>query len=84
MPLYCATKAALHSFSLSLRYQLRNTSIRVYETVAPLVESELHDHQRLPPGSLHGLPTRDFVAGMLAGLEQDIETHAVGFAAVLM
>ena len=47
MPLYCATKAALHSFSLSLRYQLRNTSIRVYGTVAPLVESELHDHQRL-------------------------------------
>lgn len=84
MPLYCATKAALHSFSLSLRYQLRKSTIRVYETVPPLVDSELHDHQNLPPNSLHGMPTHDFVAAMLAGLEQDIETHPVGFAANLM
>ncbi|PFH54657.1 hypothetical protein AMATHDRAFT_72427 [Amanita thiersii Skay4041] len=40
---YAASKAALHSFTLSLRVQLRNTNINVIEIVPPLVESELHD-----------------------------------------
>ncbi len=30
MPVYCATKAAIHSFSLSLRHQLKDTSIKVF------------------------------------------------------
>ncbi|KAF8710172.1 hypothetical protein AX14_005616 [Amanita brunnescens Koide BX004] len=40
---YCASKAALHSFTISLRVQLQNTYINVTEIVPPLVESELHD-----------------------------------------
>ena len=32
VPVYCATKAAIHSFSLSLRHQLRETSIKVFES----------------------------------------------------
>ena len=83
MPVYCASKAALHSFSMSLRHQLRKTSIRVYETVAPLVESELHNHQKLPEPLMVGMPTRVFAAACLSGLAQDIETYPVGFAANL-
>lgn len=41
MPLYCATKAAMHSFSLSLRHQLRETSVRVFEVIPPTVDTEL-------------------------------------------
>ncbi len=41
MPVYCATKAAVHSFSMSLRYQLRDTSIKVFEIVPPAVDTEL-------------------------------------------
>jgi uncharacterized oxidoreductase len=41
MPTYCATKAALHSFTLSLRHQLRNTSIAVIEVVPPKVQTDL-------------------------------------------
>jgi len=41
MPVYCATKAALHSFTVSLRHQLKNTSIQVFEIIPPMVATEL-------------------------------------------
>ncbi len=41
MPVYCATKAALHSFTLSLRHQLVNTSVSVIEVVPPAVQTDL-------------------------------------------
>ena len=39
--LYCATKAALHSFSQSLRYQLDDTPVRVIEAILPLVDTPM-------------------------------------------
>lgn len=40
-PIYCATKAAVHSFSMSLRHQLRATPVQVIEIVPPGVKTDL-------------------------------------------
>lgn len=45
-PIYCATKAALHSFSQSLRYQLQDTSIQVFEVIPPAVDTPLDQGAR--------------------------------------
>lgn len=41
VPVYCATKAALRSFTLSLRHQLSGTSIKVIEVIPPAVNTDL-------------------------------------------
>ncbi len=45
---YCATKAALHSFSHALRYRLQKTGIKVFELLPPLVDTGLSRTLRMP------------------------------------
>ena len=40
-PIYCAAKAGLHSFTLSLRVQLRNTRVKVFELAPPMTQTPL-------------------------------------------
>ena len=42
-PIYCATKAAVHSFSQSLRYQMEDnaTNVAVFEAILPLVDTDM-------------------------------------------
>src|ERR1700730_10270761 len=40
-PVYCAAKAGLHSFTESLRVQLKNTKVKVFDLAPPLTQTEL-------------------------------------------
>ena len=40
-PTYCATKAAIHSYTQSLRWQLRGSTTQVLELIPPYVATEL-------------------------------------------
>lgn len=42
IPIYCVTKAGMHTFSVALRQQLNDTSIKVFEIVPPMVDTELY------------------------------------------
>ncbi len=51
-PTYCATKAAIHSWSQSLRHQLRDTTIEVVEIVPPAVATDLMPGHAQNPRSM--------------------------------
>ena len=42
-PIYCAAKAGLHSYTQSLRVQLKNTRVKVFELAAPGAKTPLND-----------------------------------------
>ena len=52
VPVYCASKAFLHSFSLSLRHMLRSKDIEVIELIPPALNTDLGGkgiHDEFPP-----------------------------------
>jgi len=81
MPVYSATKAALHSFSLSLRHQLRNSPIKVFEIIPPTVDTELDKGARGRRGQVdRGIPSVEVAQATLQALAADDYELAVGRA----
>ncbi|PRP78875.1 hypothetical protein PROFUN_01048 [Planoprotostelium fungivorum] len=83
-PVYCATKAFVHSFTLTLRHQLRKSNI--IEIIPPLVESNLHrDHSNADDFTKEKMPyalTQDeFIADIEAGWDKGLDEVAAGTAA---
>jgi uncharacterized oxidoreductase len=72
MPVYCATKAAMHAFSMALRHQLSRVGIKVFEVIPPMVDTELNPEGRAKRGGFKAnLTPETFVAAVMKGLERD-------------
>ena len=65
-PTYCATKAAIHSYTQSLRYQLRATQIEVLELAPPYVATDLMSGAADP----RAMPLIAFIAEVMEILKQ--------------
>lgn len=59
-PTYSATKAAIHSYSVSLRHQLRGTSVEVLEIAPPYVQTSLQGEQQA--NDPNAMPLADYIA----------------------
>ena len=66
-PTYNATKAAMHSWTISLRHQLRDTSIEVLELAPPAVATDLMPGHADNPNSM---PLADYTAEVIGLIER--------------
>ena len=74
-PTYSATKAAIHSYSMAMRHQLRDTSIQVIEIVPPYVQTELLGaHLANDPAAM---PLTDFITEVKQLLSGDAASAEV-------
>lgn len=88
-PVYCPTKAAIHTFAVLLRAQLSGTNVSVVELVPPYVDTA-HDaayresfikSQGGPDKAMKPMPLEDFMNAAMDGLkDKDAKEVAVGSA----
>jgi uncharacterized oxidoreductase len=73
MPVYSATKAGLHAFSMALRQQLIPLGIKVIEVVPPAVDTELNPEGRAKrPNFRVDLKSGEFVAAVMKDIANDV------------
>ena len=71
-PVYCATKAGLHSFTQSLRVQLKKTAVQVFELAPPATQTELlGDTDKEDMKGVSIMTVTDLVAAAVKGLQSD-------------
>lgn len=76
MPVYCASKAFFHSFTLSLRHLLKSKNIEVIEMIPPALNTDLGGkglHSNAPPVS-------DFIEDVFIKLKQGKSELTSGFS----
>jgi uncharacterized oxidoreductase len=67
--IYCATKAAIHSYSMTTRYKLKNTSVKLIEIVPPWVQTDLLNSKNNP----NAMPLAHFIAESMKLLATDAD-----------
>jgi len=74
-PTYCATKAAVHSYTQSLRYQLKSTKVEVIELIPPYVQTTLMgDQQAEDP---RAMPLKEFIDEVMSILKSQPDVKEV-------
>ncbi len=74
-PTYSASKAAIHAYTLALRFQLQGTGVQVIEIIPPYVQTELMgDRQKNDPMAM---PLADYLRDTLAVLRDQPDVKEV-------
>ena len=85
MPVYSATKAGLHAFSMALRHQLSKVGIKVFEVVPPAVDTELNPEGRAQRGNFKvDLKPDEFTAAVIRDLAADVFEIGYGMSAGML
>jgi uncharacterized oxidoreductase len=79
-PVYCATKAAVHSFCLSIRHQLRGTGVQVIEIIPPYVATDLGRTHPPGGGGPVPMPLDGYIVALMEELAGGPDEVAVGTA----
>ncbi len=79
IPTYSASKAALHSYSQSLRFSLAATTVKVFELMPPLVNTDFSQDI----GGINGIPASVVADDLLEAIHKDIYEIRVGGTADL-
>ena len=77
-PVYCATKAALRSFTQALRAQLADSRVHVIEALPPVVDTRM-----TASNPRKKMPAADCAAAIVAGIEADTPEIYIGAVKVL-
>lgn len=77
-PIYCATKAAMHTFTKALRYQLAASPVRVFEIIPALVETEMTKGR-----GKRKMTAEALAAEALRGIESDRHEMQIGKTKIL-
>lgn len=72
-PVYCATKSGLRAYSLTLREQLKDTSIRVIEALPPVVDTQMNANNPMSK-----MPAVECAAQILDAIESDMDEANIG------
>ncbi len=74
-PTYCATKAAVHSYTQSLRYALADKGVEVIELAPPYVQTHLNgEHQANDPNAM---PLGEFIGEVMSILKANPSTREI-------
>ncbi|KAG8744131.1 hypothetical protein FRC10_010700 [Ceratobasidium sp. 414] len=90
VPIYSATKAFVHSFTLSLREQLRPVGITVVDICPPLVESDLHRNHggayeaAIESGRLVAMSQEEWMKAVEKGWDEGNEEISAGFSTLVL
>lgn len=71
-PVYCSTKAGLHSYTQSLRVQLKHTNVKVFELAPPATQTELlGDFMSADMKDISVMKVDEMVACAVKGMQKD-------------
>jgi uncharacterized oxidoreductase len=74
-PTYCATKAAIHSYTQSLRYQLKATNVEVIELIPPYVQTTLMGDQQADDPK--AMPLDEFIDEVMSILKSQPDAKEI-------